>query len=168
MTARQCWNSGPVTWRPTTVSLSNRHSTIGTRQAEYHEALPSSANVQSHFTSSFADDGNASVCRVPIVERLLDCENCRHLTVVGLHDTGPTFPIVHCTYLKIDLTRLPGRPCLDEASAAGLVRLKPPSIIYVTVKVRRREGRRCGGGGWAGGAGGGHRACGKEYRLSGH
>ena len=38
---------GPVSWRPTTVkwrqfSQSNRHSTIGTRQTEYHEALPSS------------------------------------------------------------------------------------------------------------------------------
>ena len=36
---------GPVSWRPTTVkwrqfSQSNRHSTIGTRQAEYHETLP--------------------------------------------------------------------------------------------------------------------------------
>ena len=31
---------------------------IGTRQTEYHEALLSSANVQSHLTSSFADDGN--------------------------------------------------------------------------------------------------------------
>ena len=87
---------GPVSWRSTTVkwrqfSQSNRHSTIGTRQSEYHEALPSSANVQSHLTSSFADDGNASwysVCRVPMVEWRLDCENCRHLTVVGLHDTG--------------------------------------------------------------------------------
>ena len=57
-----------------------------------HKALPSSANVQSHLTSSFADDGNASwysVCRVPMVEWRLDCENCRHLTVVSLHDTGP-------------------------------------------------------------------------------
>ena len=48
--------------------------------------------MQSHLTSSFADDGNASwysVCRVPLVEWGLDCENCRHLTVVGLHDTGP-------------------------------------------------------------------------------
>ena len=40
---------GPVSWRPTTVkwrqfSQSNRHSTIGTWQTEYHEALPSSAN----------------------------------------------------------------------------------------------------------------------------
>ena len=34
-------------------------STIGTRQTEYHEAIPSSANVQSHLTS-FADDGIAS------------------------------------------------------------------------------------------------------------
>ena len=37
-------------------------------------------------------DGNASwysVCRVPMVEWRLDCENFRHLTVVGLHDTGP-------------------------------------------------------------------------------
>ena len=40
-------------------------------ELKYHEALPSSANVQSHLTSSFADDGNASsysVCRVPMVE----------------------------------------------------------------------------------------------------
>ena len=87
----------PVSWRPTTVkwrqfSQSNRHSTNGTRQTEYHEALTSSANVQSHLTSSFASDGNASlysVCRVPMVEWRLDCENCRHLTVVGLYDTGP-------------------------------------------------------------------------------
>ena len=81
----------PVSWRPTTVRWrqSNRHSTIGTRQTEYHEALPSSVNVQSHLTSSFADDDNASwysVCLVPIVEWRLDC---RHSTVVGLHDTGP-------------------------------------------------------------------------------
>ena len=89
-------NQGPVSWRLTTVkwrqfSQSNRHSTIGTRQTEYHEALPSSANVQSHLTS-FADNGSASwnsVCRVPMVEWRLDCEDCRHLTVVGLHDTGP-------------------------------------------------------------------------------
>ena len=71
---------------------SNRHSTTSSRQTEYHEALPSSVSVQSHLTSSFDNDGNASwysVCRVPIVEWRLDCENCRHLTVVGLHDTGP-------------------------------------------------------------------------------
>ena len=88
---------GPVSWRPTTVKWrqfpqSNRHSTIGTRQTEHHEALPSSVNVQSHLTSSFADEGNASrysVCRVPRVEWQLDCENCRHLTVVGFRDTGP-------------------------------------------------------------------------------
>ena len=34
-------------------SQSNRHSTIGTRQTKYHEALQSSVNVQSHLTSSF-------------------------------------------------------------------------------------------------------------------
>ena len=42
--------------------------------------------------STFADDGNASwysVCRVSMVEWRLDCENCRHLTIIGLHDTGP-------------------------------------------------------------------------------
>ena len=27
---------------------------------------------------------------MPTVEWRLDCENCRHLTVVGLHDSGPT------------------------------------------------------------------------------
>ena len=90
-------HQGPVSWRPATVkwrqsSQSNRHSTISTWQTKYHEALPSLANVQSHLTSSFANDGITSwylVCRVPMVKWQLDCENCRHLTVVGLHDTGP-------------------------------------------------------------------------------
>ena len=71
-----------------TVQPSFHHRT---RQRENHEALPSSANVQSHFTSSFADDGNASwhsICRVPMMEWRMDCKNCRHLTVVSLHDTG--------------------------------------------------------------------------------
>ena len=65
---------------------------IGTWQTEYHDALPSSANMQSHLTSSIANEGNASwysVCQVPMVEWRLDCENCRHLTVVGLCDTCP-------------------------------------------------------------------------------
>ena len=60
-------------------------------------ALPSSVNMQSHLTSSFTDDGNTSwysVCRVLMVEWLLDCENCRHLTVIGLHDTGPWYQVV--------------------------------------------------------------------------
>ena len=77
-----CKPQGPESWRPTT----------GTQQTEYHEAFPSSANMQSNLTSSFTDDGNASwywVCRVLMVEWQLDCENCRHLTVVSLHDTGP-------------------------------------------------------------------------------
>ena len=56
---------GPVSWKSTAVKRrqflqSNCLSTIGTRQTEYHEALPSSANVQLQLTSSFADDGNAS------------------------------------------------------------------------------------------------------------
>ena len=92
---------GLVSWWPTTIkwwqfSQSNRHSTISTRQTEYHEVLPSSANVQSHLTSLFTNDGNASwysICRVPMVEWRLDCENCSHLTVVGLHDTGPWWPL---------------------------------------------------------------------------
>ena len=87
----------PVSWRPTTVkwrqsSQSNRHSTIGTRQIEYHEVLPSSANDKMRCDCTFTDDGNASqysVCRVPMVEWRLDCEDCRYLTVVGLRDTGP-------------------------------------------------------------------------------
>ena len=88
------WRSMTIKWRQ--FSPSNRHSTISTRQTEYQEALPSPANVQSHLTSSFADDSDASwysVCRVLMVEWWLDCENCRHLTVVGLHDTGPRYGI---------------------------------------------------------------------------
>ena len=84
-----------VKWRQ--FSQSNRHSTIGTRQTEYREALPSSANDEVRCDCTFADDGNASwysVCRVPMVEWRLDYENCRHLTIVGLHDTGPWLPNV--------------------------------------------------------------------------
>ena len=44
----------------TTVFTVQRHSTIGTRQTQYHDVLPSSANVQLHLTSSFADDGKSS------------------------------------------------------------------------------------------------------------
>ena len=29
-----------------------------------------------------------TVCRAPMVKWLLDCENCRYLTVIGLHDTS--------------------------------------------------------------------------------
>ena len=95
----QYWkNLGPVSWRSMAFkwwqfSQSNRHSTIPTRQTEYREVLPSSAYMQSHLTSSFADIVNASwysVCQVPMVERQLDCENCHHLMVVGLHDTSPS------------------------------------------------------------------------------
>ena len=105
-----CWLLlGTVSWRPTIVkwrqfSQSSRHSTIGTRQTEYHEALPPSANVQSHLHSSFADDGNASwysVCRVSMVEWRLDCESCRHLTVVGLHDTGPWLLVLICLLVSL-------------------------------------------------------------------
>ena len=44
----------------TTAFKSNRHSTIGTRQTEYYEALPSSANDEVMCDCTFADDGNAS------------------------------------------------------------------------------------------------------------
>ena len=97
VSARSAGDQGPVSWRPTTIkwrqsSQSNRHSTISTRQTEYHEALPSSTNMQSHLTSLFADDGNTLqylVCWVPMVEWRLNCENCRHRTIVSLHDTSP-------------------------------------------------------------------------------
>ena len=61
--------------------------------------------VQSHLTSSFADNGMASwysVCWVPIVEWQLDSENYRHLTVVGLHDTGPWLELhpLPCLHLE--------------------------------------------------------------------
>ena len=42
------------------VSQSNRHSTIGTRQTQYHEALPLSENDEVECDCTFADDGNAS------------------------------------------------------------------------------------------------------------
>ena len=84
MEAENCQVTTVFTVQP---SFHHRHSTN-----QYHEALPSSTNMQSHLTSSFADDGNPSwysVCRVPMVEWRLDRENCRHLMVVSRHDTGP-------------------------------------------------------------------------------
>ena len=95
---------GRVSWRLMTIkwrqfSQSNRHSPIGTRQTEYHEALPSLANVQSHLMSSFADNGSTSwysVRQVPMVECQLGCENCCHLTVADLHDTSPRSLLKGC------------------------------------------------------------------------
>ena len=58
--------------------------------------------TSSYLILSFADDGNASwysICRVPMVEWRLDCENCRHLTVAGLHDTGPWTSHVSDSYV---------------------------------------------------------------------
>ena len=118
-----------VSWRPTTVkwrqsSRSSRHSTIGTRQTEYHKALPSSANMQSHLTLSFADDGNAlwySVCCVPMVEWWLDCEDCRHLTVIGLHDTGPWPSLV--------LPDMKGRHTQPKGQALVLTSLPPSHLL---------------------------------------
>ena len=46
--------------RKVTTFFTVRHSTIGTRQTEYHEALPSSANDEVRCDCTFADDGNAS------------------------------------------------------------------------------------------------------------
>ena len=73
---------GLVLCRPMTVkwqqfSQSNRHSTIGTQQTEYHEALTSSVNDKLGCDSTFNDDGTASlysICRVPMVEWWLDRE----------------------------------------------------------------------------------------------
>ena len=64
-TDRYLSDLGLVSWRPTTVkwrqsSQSNRHSTIGTPQTEYREALPSSANDQVKCDCTFAYDGNVS------------------------------------------------------------------------------------------------------------
>ena len=44
----------------TSTSQSNRYSTIGTRQTECHEALPSSANDEVRCDCKFADDGLSS------------------------------------------------------------------------------------------------------------
>ena len=91
------------------------HSTIGTRQTEYHEALPLSVNDVVRCDCTLADDGDASwysVCRVLMVEWRLDCENCRHLTVVGLRDTGPM------SLLKSSCTRVFVIPCIDVGLVA--------------------------------------------------
>ena len=88
--------------------------------------------MQSHLTSSFADDGNASwywVCRVPMVEWLLDCENCRHLTIVGLHDTGPW------THLP-QVTQLCDLCCVEETPAELVYCDSFLTVTVVTVPLR--------------------------------
>ena len=91
-------------WRQS--SQSNRHSTIGTRQTEYHEALPSSTNDEVRCDYAFADDGNASwysVCRVPMVE--WRTEYCCYWTVVGLHDTGPRTVVILLSHMCRDISQ---------------------------------------------------------------
>ena len=102
--------------------------------------------MQSHLTSSFDDDDNASwytVCQVPMVEWRLDCENCRHLTVVGLRDTGP------CTLAgsrsKIGQPDVADR-VLSQATTKGSVRRKTKIERNVICR-RGREGEE---GGWGG------------------
>ena len=82
----------PTVIPPSVPDKPSNNNNNNNRILKYHEALPSSANDEVRYDCTFVDDGNASwywVCRVPMVEWRLDCENCRHLTVVGLHDTGP-------------------------------------------------------------------------------
>ena len=98
---------GPVSWRPTTVkwrqfSQSNRHSTIGTRQTEYHEALPLSVNMQSQLTSSFTDDGNASGTRFVECGWWNDGWSVKTVVLDGhwLHDTGPCYDYLEVLVLQ--------------------------------------------------------------------
>ena len=51
----------------------------------------------------------------------MDCEDCRHLTVVSLHDTGPmgsssVLPVGHCPVMhrKLKLAPSPTCPCGQE------------------------------------------------------
>ena len=120
---------GRVSWRPTTIkwwqfSQSNRHFTISTRQTEYHEALPSSANDEVRCDCTFTNNGNAlwhSVCWMLMVEWRLDCEDCRHLTVVGLHNTGP-WSWYDINFLSI---QLPPWPWSDHPSWLFIERQQP-------------------------------------------
>ena len=71
-------------------------TTVFTVQPSFHHrhstnrvswSVTSSSNDEVRCDCTFTDDGYASwfsVCRVPMMEWRLDCENCRHLTVVGL------------------------------------------------------------------------------------
>ena len=66
-------------------SFHHRHST--------NRALPSSANDEVRCVTAHSRT-TVSLHDIRFVECRwwndgLDCENCRHLTVVGLHDTGP-------------------------------------------------------------------------------
>ena len=73
----------------------HHHHHHGHQQTETAIITINSANDEVRCDCTFADDGNASwysVCGVPMVEWRLGCEDFRHLTVVGLHDTGPWLP----------------------------------------------------------------------------
>ena len=120
-----------VKWRQS--SQSNHHSTIGTRQTEYHEALWPSANVQSHLSSLFANNGNTSwysVCRASVVEWRLDCEDCHHLMVVSLHDTSPVwFRETSTHYSDCELNTYFACLCFWHCLSGLLVRCSPPELF---------------------------------------
>ena len=94
---------GPVSWRPTTSSDDSLHSPTVIPPS----ALDKPSIMKRHHrrrTRSHTSPRRSptvvtlhdTVCRVPMVEWRLDCEDCRHLTVVDLHDTGPRSDINSC------------------------------------------------------------------------
>ena len=93
---------GPVSWRLMTIkwqqfSQSNRHSTIPPSALDkpsimkrYHRQRTTRWDVTAHSPTMVAlHDTRFVECRW---WNGLDCENCCHLAVVGLHDTGPWCP----------------------------------------------------------------------------
>ena len=74
-------------------SFHHRHSTKPSIIKRYHRRRTCSHTLLRRLPTMVTLD-DTRFCRVPMVECRLDCENCRHLTVVGLHDTGPRSGVI--------------------------------------------------------------------------
>ena len=61
----------------------------------------------------------------------MDCENCRHLTVVGLHDTGP--------WLLLAFKALIKQPCIK---ANTLALQWAPTQLYMKAKTPKNSRNR--------------------------
>ena len=81
-------------------SFHHRHSTNPSIMKRYHRQRTYS-HTPPRRSPTMVTLHDTRVCRTPMVERRLDCENCGHLTVVGFHDTGPKLRVCKKTFHSI-------------------------------------------------------------------
>ena len=73
-----------------------------------------------------------------MAELRLDCENCRHLTIVGLHDTGLSTGIVSKAAYGRWLRDGAEHVWAFQSDSAAKYRLKPKLKVQLTAPLRQK------------------------------